>query len=176
MLANVLTCVGTGTLGVGVGLVINTIRARTKRNKRKRLESTKLTQIPETKNPTKRNKNNQDEADVLEENGLRTHLRTLDSFLETPAQIKALSALETHLRRILTLVAQKDVKEQESKYWNCAGAIATNVSKVKLWCRTLNSMIDEHLDTVPEQWTEALQFVVDFVAAEQYNQIKDLGT
>ena len=33
MLANILTCVGTGTIGVGVGLVINTFRTKSQKRK-----------------------------------------------------------------------------------------------------------------------------------------------
>jgi ribosomal protein S30 len=177
MLANVLTCLGTGGLGVGVGLVLNTIRAkRAKGSKRKigDVESeTPQTQAKLSKgtNPTPKN--------LLLAYGFQSYFDTLNKYIleRDKEEYHAYVSLRKHVRRILELAEKSEEDATKSKFWNPGGAIAANATKVKLWVRTLNHMFEDRIgENFPEELVEALQFILDYINMEQYNKLMELGS
>ena len=176
MIANVLTCIGTGTFGVGVGLVINTIRNR----KRKR----KDTQEPNTDaNSQPRQSPLPDTDSVLTKKSLRvmygiqSYFENIEKFVakETKEELQAFHSIQRYIDRILELneLSNKN-SAKKRRYWNAAGAISANATKVKLWVKTITHLFKTRLgENLPEELVESLQYVNDYVMAEQYNKLLD---
>ena len=192
MLANVLTCLGTGSLGVGVGLVLNTIRS--KRSKRSKMSKRKIGEVgevgdvdsaqetPQTK-ITKNSKTTKTtptvQKNLLLTYGFQSYFDTLDKYIleKDKEEYHAYVSLRKHVRRILELAEKSEDDAGKSKYWNPGGAIAANATKVKLWIRTLNHMFEDRIgENFPEELVEALQFILDYINMEQYNKLMELGS
>ena len=166
MLTNILTCIGTGSLGVGVGLVINTIRAKSKRKAES--ISSKEKEIPK--------KHVRKEENLMVSYGLQSYFDTIDKYInqKDKEEYHAYMSLHKHILRILELNDQSVKDSIKSKYWNPSGAISANGTKVKLWIRTLNHIFTDHIGkNFPEELVDALQFLLDYVNAEQYNKLLD---
>jgi len=170
MLTNILTCVGTGTVGVGVGLVINTFRAKSRKRK---VEEVADTPTGEQKPREKRNK----EENLLLRYGLQSYFDTLEKYIDQDKeQTHAFVTLRKYMRRILELGEQSEKDATKSRYWNCLGAISANATKVKLWVKTLQHMFKEKYSNIPEELDEVFNYFLEYISAEQYNRAKELGS
>ena len=167
MLANVLTCALTGGIGVGAGLVVNVLRA--KRAKRK-VDEASTTNPEDVKRPRQ---SQQSRQDLLQTYGLMPHLRVIEKYVNfnDKEEMHANISVHKHLKRILELIEQSELDKIKSKYWSPAGAISVQRRQVRLWMGTLNNMFKERMTTIPEELVKAMQFLIDYTKAEQYNQL-----
>jgi hypothetical protein len=176
MLANILTCVGTGSIGVGVGLVINTIRAKSNA-KRKSSEMENLTS-PSQKRQSVQNKNEKNNIDKNKDlflvYGIKSYLATIDKYISGhKEEVYASDSLKKYLRRILYIIDQSQQDHMKGKYWNPGGAVSVNAKKVKLWLRTLDHIFRDRLGNLPDDLVTSMQYIIDYVKAEQYNKLLD---
>jgi hypothetical protein len=171
MLSNILTCVGTGSVGVGVGMVINTLRARSRKRKAEEVADTPK------KNQKPREKRNREE-NLLLRYGLQSHFDTLKKYIsqEDKEHVHAFVNLQKYMRRILELGNQSEKDATKSRYWNPSGAISANATKVKLWVKTLQHIFTEKYTKLPEELDETLNYFLEYISAEQYNTLKELGS
>lgn len=167
MIANILTCVGTGSVGVGVGLVINTLRAKSRKRK---IEDTKEQKPVEKKKKVEQN--------LVLQYGLQSYFDTLEKYIskEDKEQVHAFVTLHKYMRRILELSHKSETDAAKSKFWNPCGAISANATKVKLWVKTLQNMFTEKYTKLPEELGETLNYFLEYISAEQYNRAKELGS
>ena len=181
MLSNILTCMGTGTIGVGVGLVINTIRNRT--SKKRKSQDITASSEPEAQEPPAKqvakqtSRGNKPTPMMLRVMyGLESYMTTIDKYSSQNSKDErhARDSLYKYVDRILELSERHNQVSTKRRYWNPAGAIAANATKVKLWLRTIEHMLKARLgDNLPEELTEALHYLVEYVNAEQYNKLLD---
>lgn len=174
MITNILTCVGTGTLGVGVGLVINTFRRRKRSHQETQSTSTDAVANKPT-TPTPKNLSNKRKLRIAY--GLQSYFDSIQKFIskETKEEIHAFHSIGRYIDRILELneMSSKHA-EKKRRYWNPAGAISANVTKVKLWLKTLDHLFKERLgNKLPEELIESLQYINEYTMAEQYNKLLD---
>jgi hypothetical protein len=173
MLANILTCVLTGSIGVGTGLIINTVRAKNTKRKaddisntsqETSLQPTKLTKVQKDQEP-KKSKN------LIGAYGLQSYFATIEKYTASKEEIHANVSIRKHVRRILELIEQNESQAAHSKYWNVGGAVSVNATKVKLWSRTLHHLLKDRLSKLPDDLDEALKHIQAYVEAEQYNRL-----
>lgn len=183
MIANVLTCIGTGTLGVGVGLVINTFRNR--KRKRQDAETHNDEADPQSNNTTSTNTSTKSKPASKKTNlrvmyGLQSYFDGIEKFVQTQAkeETHAFNSIKRYIDRILELnelnTAHSTHSTKKRRYWNPAGAISANATKVKLWVKTIDHLFKARLgDNLPEELVESLQYINEYVMAEQYNKLLD---
>ena len=108
--------------------------------------------------------------------GLESYLTTIDKYIshDSKDETHARNSLYRYVDRIMELSERHNQGSTKRRYWNPAGAIAANATKVKLWLRTIEHMLKARLgDNLPEELTEALHYLVEYVNAEQYNKLLD---
>lgn len=174
MLTNILTCLGTGSVGVGVGLVINTFRNR-KRKATDMKDSNNTTSTHE-KVSTKKEINPKVKLRIMY--GLQAHFDVLDKYVNSRQneELHAQKMLQRYIDRILELNEKANSQEtKKMRYWNPAGAISANATKVKLWIKTISHLLKSRLgaDNLPEELNESLTYLQEYIAAEQYNKLLD---
>ena len=169
MIADILTCVGTSVVGLGVGLVINTIRKKRKR---------KADEMPSSIEKPKGKKIHVEE-NLLLTFGLQSYFNTLEKYIRKndKEEHHAFVSLQKYMRRILQLAKKSEDDAAKSRFWNCTGAIAANATNVKLWIRTLNHIFEDRYNKhVPEELIDTLQYFLDYLSADQYNRLKEMGS
>ena len=173
MLTNVLTCIGTGSLGVGVGLVINTFRNR--KRKASELQNSKVDKSPHEDTSTKKVMNPKLKLRIMY--GLQSHFDVLDKYIHSSEneELHAQKMLLRYIDRILEINEKANSQEtKKMKYWNPAGAISANATKVKLWLKTITHLLKSRLgDNLPEELNESISYLQEYIAAEQYNKLLD---
>lgn len=174
MIANVLTCIGTGTLGVGVGLVINTFRSR--KRKRQDTETTNDETNIQNKMPTKTTQASK-KTNLRVMYGIQSYFDGVEKFVQVNAkeEVHAFNSIKRYIDRILELnEMNNNTSAKKRRYWNPAGAISANATKVKLWLKTIDHLFKARLgENLPEELVESLQYMNDYVMAEQYNKLLD---
>lgn len=231
MMVNVLTCAATSLSGLGVGLVINTLRARAKKKKRAALEmsgdtdavssSSSSTDAPPVKKhatsppstssaPSSSSSSSQPQprdktphvVDIVSQvesqvhprgntnrtskqstlflkYGIQSYFDTLEKYLPSSKKkgfYTAYAEVRKHIHRILELIdhSETPARGSSARSFNYAGAIAVNATKVKLWTRTLRSMLkDMYSDHLHEELKDTLDYFVGYIDAEMYNRLKD---
>jgi hypothetical protein len=169
MIADILTCVLTGSVGVGVGLVINTVRARAKR---KLADSTPASSPPPSASSdvsiSAKKKSRTDPMD-----GFQHHFDTMDKYIDPDAreEVHARVSIHKHFGRILACIEKSKTSTTKTKYWSPGGAIAPNAAKVKLWIRTIDHLFRARMAAPPDDLVATLQFLIDYVKTEQYNTL-----
>lgn len=180
MLVDIITCACTGAVGVGAGVVINTLRARAARKRKQSFDEQKdqLTSAPNSSHKsTKLSKHEpvvESEESLLNAYGLLKHLNQITQYIDKTSKdnLRANANLHRSLVRIVRLSRHKDTSSTHAKYWNPTGAIAINASKCKLWLRTLNLLFQARIGKeLPENLLQSMQYLVDFVKAERYNRL-----
>jgi len=156
-------------MGVGVGLVINTLRAKSRKRK---IEDTS-TQEEKPKEKRVHKKEN-----LILQYGLQSYFDTLEKYIANneKEQVHAFVSLHKYMRRILELGEQSEKDATKSKFWNSAGAISANATKVKLWVKTLQHIFKEKHTKIPEELAETLNYFLEYISVEQYNTLKELGS
>lgn len=175
MLSNILTCALTTSVGLGAGLVINKVRAK----KRKAQEiqeinrSTKDKASSPSKPPKKQSCKEKKKVDLLQVYGLRPHLNVIDQHIDKDSadELHASVSIHKHLRRILDAVDQVDAPK--TKFYNVTGRVVANTAKAKLWIRTLDILLKKRLDKLPDQLFDSIQYILNYMDAEQYNRLLD---
>lgn len=176
MIANVLTCIGTGTFGVGVGLVINTIRNR--KRKRQDAQEPNIDANPQpNQSPTPKTDPILKKKSLRVMYGIQSYFEGIEKFVtkESKEEIHAFRSIQRYIDRILELNEMSNNNSaKKRRYWNAAGAISANATKVKLWTKTINHLFKTRLgENLPDELVESLQYINEYVMAEQYNKLLD---
>ena len=175
MLTDILTCVGTSVVGLGVGLVINKVKAVSRKRKANQIENNQETTQSEK---TKEKRANVEET-LLLKYGLQSYFDTLEKYIEhdNKEQVHSFVTLHKYMRRILELTQKSEDDSIKSKYWNPLGAISANATKVKLWVKTLQHIFEEKYNKhIPEELNDTMTYFLEYINAEQYNMLKELGS
>ena len=176
MISNVLTCIGTGTLGVGVGLVINTFRSRKRKHQDVETTNNEPDTQAKTTHITKPNQSSK-KTNLRVAYGLQSYFDGVEKFVHqnTKEETHAFHSIKRYIDRILELNEMSNTTStKKRRYWNPAGAISANATKVKLWLKTIDHLFKARLgENLPEELVESLQYINDYVMAEQYNRLLD---
>ena len=173
MLTNILTCMGTGSLGVGVGLVINTFRNR--KRKASEVTDSKTTDLTHESRNLKKPIPPKFKLRVMY--GLQPQFEIINKYIKQDEKqaAHAHNMLLKYMDRILELNERASTQmAKKRRYWNPAGAISANATKVKLWLKTTTHLLKSRLgDNLPEELSESISYLQEYIAAEQYNKLLD---